>query len=169
MHRVAIAALRTVRAAGASRAYPLLAGGAAAVCVAAELLPIGPPRASLAFCEQQPCDECEQAPNATDEPASYPYAPPKQDDPEANALVLASWRAKITEARELFAKLDYAGAERALQLALYRRRTKAKSVSLGYSPTKQKKTSSGTRLPIPVLSVVKTPLLFYSAPLCIHI
>ena len=118
MHRVAIAALRTVRAARASRAYPLLAGGAAAVCVAAELLPIRPPRASLAFCEQQPCDECEQAPNATDEPASYPYAPPKQDDPEANALVLASWRAKITEARELFAKLDYAGAERALQLAL---------------------------------------------------
>ena len=43
---------------------------------------------------------------------------PKLDDPEYNAEVMRSWRAKIDEARELFAKLDYAGAERVLQLAL---------------------------------------------------
>ena len=44
--------------------------------------------------------------------------PPKLNDPEYNAEVMASWREKIAEARDLFAKLDVAGAERALQLAL---------------------------------------------------
>ena len=50
--------------------------------------------------------------------SQYPFIPPKLDDPEYNAQVMTSWRAKIQEARELFAKLDYAGAERSLQLAL---------------------------------------------------
>ena len=50
--------------------------------------------------------------------AEYAYTPPKLDDPEYNAGVLNEWRAQIQEARELFAKLDYAGAERALTLAL---------------------------------------------------
>ena len=48
----------------------------------------------------------------------YPFMPPKLNDPEYNAEVMASWREKIAEARDLFAKLDVAGAERALQLAL---------------------------------------------------
>lgn len=52
------------------------------------------------------------------EPYLDPIVPPKLDDPEYNAEVMRSWRAKIAEARELFSKLDYAGAERALELAL---------------------------------------------------
>lgn len=48
----------------------------------------------------------------------YPFIPPKLDDPEYNAQVLTSWRAKIQEAREQYSKLDISGAERTLQLAL---------------------------------------------------
>lgn len=58
----------------------------------------------------QECDDCP--------PGTYPTPPAKLDDPEHNARILANWRAHIQEARELFAKLDYAGAERVLQLAL---------------------------------------------------
>lgn len=56
---------------------------------------------------------CDAAPAA-----EYPYATPKVDDPEHNAEVMDSWRAKIAEARDLFAKLDFAGAETVLKLAL---------------------------------------------------
>jgi tetratricopeptide (TPR) repeat protein len=44
--------------------------------------------------------------------------PAKLDDAEENYRILAEWRAKIQEARDLWAKLDHEGAERALQLAL---------------------------------------------------
>lgn len=50
--------------------------------------------------------------------AQYPFAPPKLDDPEYNAEVMRSWRTKIQDARESFSKMDFEGAERALQLAL---------------------------------------------------
>jgi len=55
---------------------------------------------------------------AHDDSNAYPTPPAKLDDPEENANVLASWRAHLQEARQLFAKLDVDGAERALQLAL---------------------------------------------------
>ena len=49
---------------------------------------------------------------------AYPQPPAKYDDPEENARILASWRAHIQEARDLFRRLDVAGAERVLQIAL---------------------------------------------------
>ena len=52
------------------------------------------------------------------EPSAYKTPPAKMDDPEENAKVLDRWRAHIQEARELWSKLDVAGAERALTLAL---------------------------------------------------
>ena len=44
--------------------------------------------------------------------------PAKLDDPEANAAVLAAWRARIQAARDAFAKHDSATAERELKAAL---------------------------------------------------
>ena len=44
--------------------------------------------------------------------------PAKLDDPEANAAVLAAWRARIQAARDAFAKHDAATAERELKAAL---------------------------------------------------
>jgi len=92
------------RAAASPRGrFLALAGGAAGACAAAV-----PPRSPLvAWCE------------ASAESESYtPLVPPKLDDPEYNAEVMDSWRAKIQDAREHFAKLDFAGAETALKLAL---------------------------------------------------
>jgi len=69
-----------------------------------------------ALCEgaaaAQENDCCEDSEHA------YPQPPPKLDDPEYNAQILASWRGHIQTAKELFARLDIAGAERELQIAL---------------------------------------------------
>ena len=50
--------------------------------------------------------------------AAFKPPPAKYDDPAQNALILEEWRKLIQDARELFAKFDYASAERALQQAL---------------------------------------------------
>lgn len=44
--------------------------------------------------------------------------PPQIDDPEENQKVMTRWRAHIQEARALWKRLDVAGAERELQLAI---------------------------------------------------
>lgn len=64
------------------------------------------------------CDGAAGAASAEEEPHVYEPPPPKYDDPEANAKILTSWRGHIQHARELFARLDIAGAERELQIAL---------------------------------------------------
>lgn len=56
--------------------------------------------------------------SADDEQHVYEPPPPKFDDPEENAKILTSWRGHIQTARELFARLDVAGAEQELQIAL---------------------------------------------------
>ena len=104
--------LAGLRMRAARHATPLLAGAAAAAsCVAAELFP---PRSALLLAR------CDAAPEKSEAPQQdpYPFIPPKLDDPERNSEVLESWRAKIQEAREQYAKLDVSGAERTLQLAL---------------------------------------------------
>ena len=98
----ALAARRGLRAAPSSRAA-LASASAAAV---------------LAFGAQQHQWPASAEPQPTPLDQAYIPPPAKLDDPEHNSRVLESWRAHIQQARELFSKLDYDGAERALRLAL---------------------------------------------------
>ena len=61
---------------------------------------------------------CDASTATTAELLEPPPPPPQIDDPEENAKVLDRWRARIKEARELWGKLDVAGAEAVLKLAI---------------------------------------------------
>ena len=113
--------LRTAGAIAAASGCGVVASSMRARRISATADPTAAPslhiwlRPAAALCEAAPSEDCSEC---YAEPSAYQPPPAKFDDPEENARVLASWRGHIQEARELFAKLDVAGAERVLQIAL---------------------------------------------------
>lgn len=93
-----------------ARSVLLAAGGAMTTSLVADQMPFGPLHSLPALCKA--------APDQEEACVGQPIVPPKLDDPEYNAQVMTSWKNKIQEAREQFARLDVAGAERTLELAL---------------------------------------------------
>ena len=115
---------RGVRAHGVTAAAGGLAVAATAVMTQPQEHPLLRPLPAAAVRAWTGAALCEGAAAAQendcceDSEHAYPQPPPKLDDPEYNAQILASWRGHIQTAKELFARLDIAGAERELQIAL---------------------------------------------------
>ena len=115
---------RGVRAHGVTAAAGGLAVAATTVMMQPQEHPILRPLPAAAVRAWTGAALCEGAAAAQendcceDSEHAYPQPPPKLDDPEYNAQILASWRGHIQTAKELFARLDIAGAERELQIAL---------------------------------------------------
>lgn len=94
------------------RSSALAAAGGALVWIAKPACDGGPLRSIL--CATALCE-----PPSTAQLLEKPPPPPQtSDDPEYNAQVLERWRTRIAEAKELWSKLDVAGAEAVLKLAV---------------------------------------------------
>lgn len=61
---------------------------------------------------------CSSSDTSPVSPLLDPPPPPSVDDPEENSKILDRWRARIAQARLLWSKLDVAGAEEELRLAI---------------------------------------------------